>query len=144
MSDLILHIIICDIFDGVMKRFARRLLTEFEDRYQLNFTWLHRYAEMFINLVNHEYDLYIFHVNNLIPSGLKAQKHERMENMLRLFSYIKTFHPKPIIAYSPYLKDPALKEAARESGVDYVLTPPINTDKLVDAVTDALDRFGFS
>jgi CheY-like chemotaxis protein len=61
--------------------------------------------------------------------------------MLGLFSYIKTFHPKPIIAYSPYLKDPHLREAALESGVDYVLMSPINTDQLVEAVADALDRF---
>jgi hypothetical protein len=124
-----------------MKRFARRLLTEFEDRFQLKFSWIHRYAEMFISLVNQEYDLYIFHVDNLIPSGLKAEKHGRMEKMMRLFSYIKTFHSKPIIVYSPYLKDPALREEARESGVDYVLTPPINTDMLVNAVTNALDRY---
>ena len=142
MNGLTLDILICDVFDGVMKRFARRLLAEYEDRFRIRITWLHRYTELFINLVDHEFDLYIFHVDNMIPSGLSADsQHDRMHKMSRLFCYIKTFYPKPIIVYSPYLKDPVLKENARESGVDFVLTLPVKSDMLVETVREALDRF---
>jgi len=89
---------------------------------------------------DHEFDIFIPIINNILFSSANLPAKKRVEKALKLITHFKRTYKKPIIALFGWPDDSSFAEKAKKAGAKFAFKLPYKAENLREAVRECLNK----
>jgi len=135
-----LHILIGDYQNNIGDTLAALIENFAEDKYELKVMTALFAKELLGYAQDHEFDIFIPIINNILFSSANLPAKKRVEKALKLITHFRRTYKKPIIAFFGWPDDLSFAEKAKKAGANFAFKITYKTEDFNEAVRKCLDK----